>query len=72
MELQCEMCTAKMPRKGKLVEIGGRCFLGSASILFDTAVKGTHWIDPGILLGLFYEYGKDKHAGARKGSIPGI
>jgi hypothetical protein len=25
----------KMPPKGELVEIGGRCFLGSASILFD-------------------------------------
>jgi hypothetical protein len=31
-------CHAKMPPKIKLVEIGGRCFLGSASILFDTAV----------------------------------
>jgi hypothetical protein len=38
MELPCEICTAKMPPKGELVEIGGRGFLGSASILFDTAV----------------------------------
>jgi hypothetical protein len=42
-----EICTAKMPLKGEL-EIGGRCFLGSASILFDTAVKETHWIGPEI------------------------
>jgi hypothetical protein len=53
MELSCEICTAKMPPKGELVEIGGRCFLGSASMLFDTAVYGTHWIGPEILLGLF-------------------
>jgi hypothetical protein len=37
MELPCKICRAKMPPKGELVEIGGRCFLGSASILFDTA-----------------------------------
>jgi hypothetical protein len=29
-----------MPPKGELVEIGGRYFLGNASILFDTAVWG--------------------------------
>jgi hypothetical protein len=40
MELLCELCTAKMPPKNKLVEIGGRYFLGSASILFDTTVYG--------------------------------
>jgi hypothetical protein len=61
MELPCE-----------LVEIGGRCFLGRASILFDTAVEGTHWIGPGIWLGLFYEYGKDTYAGFGKGSLPSI
>jgi hypothetical protein len=38
MELPCEICTAKMLPKGKLVGIGGRCFLESASILFDAAV----------------------------------
>jgi hypothetical protein len=38
MELPCEIYTAKMPSKSKLIDIGGRCFLGSASILFDTAV----------------------------------
>jgi hypothetical protein len=42
--LPCEICRAKMPPKGELFEIGGRCFLGSASILFDTAVLGAHWI----------------------------
>jgi hypothetical protein len=55
MELPCEICTAKMPPRGELVEIGGRCFLGSVSILFDTAVQETHWIGPGIWLGLLYE-----------------
>jgi hypothetical protein len=45
---------------------------GSESVLFDTAVWGTHWIRPEIWLGLFYEYGKDTHAGFGKGSIPGI
>jgi hypothetical protein len=38
MELPCEICTAKLPPKGELVEIGGKCFLGSASILFDATV----------------------------------
>jgi hypothetical protein len=66
MELPCEICTAKMPPKGEIVEIGGRCFLGS--ILFDTAVQGTHWIGPGIWLGLFYEYGIDTYAGFGKGT----
>jgi hypothetical protein len=61
-----------MPPKSDLVEIGGMCFLGSASILFDTAVYGTHWIGPGIWLGLFYEYGKDSFAGFGKGWVPGI
>jgi hypothetical protein len=72
MELPYETCTEKMPPKSKLFAIGGRCFLGSASILFDTAILGTHWIGPGIWLSLFYEYGKDTHAGAGKGSVPGI
>jgi hypothetical protein len=50
MELPCKICTAKMPPKSKLIEIEGKCFLESASILFDTAVMGTwsaggaeHW-----------------------------
>jgi hypothetical protein len=47
IELPCEICTAKMLPKSNLVEIGGRCFLGSAFILYDTVVKG-------IWLGLFY------------------
>jgi hypothetical protein len=72
MELPCKICTAKMPPKNKFIEIGGRCFLRSASVLFDTTVKGTHWIGPGIWLCLFYEYGKDTHAGFGKDSIPGI
>jgi hypothetical protein len=38
MVLPCEICAAKMSLMGELVEIGGKCFLGSASILFDTAV----------------------------------
>jgi hypothetical protein len=42
MELPCEICTVKMPPKSKFIEIGGRCFLESASILFDTVVYGTH------------------------------
>jgi hypothetical protein len=50
----------------------GRCFFGSASVLFDTAVYRAHWIRPGVWLGLFYEYGKDTHAGFIKGSITGI
>jgi hypothetical protein len=29
---------AALPPKSKLINIGGRCFLGSASVLFDTAV----------------------------------
>jgi hypothetical protein len=41
-----------MPLKGEFVEIGSRCFLESATILFDTAVWGAHWIGPGIV-----EYG---------------
>jgi hypothetical protein len=61
-----------MPPKGELVEIGGRCFLGSASILFETAVWGTHRISPGIWLGLFYKYGKNTYAGFGKGSVTGI
>jgi hypothetical protein len=32
MELPCKICTAKMPPKSKLNEIGGRCFLGSTSV----------------------------------------
>jgi hypothetical protein len=44
----CKICAAKMLPKSKLIEIGGRCFLGSASVLFDTAVWGTYWIGPGI------------------------
>jgi hypothetical protein len=40
-----------MSTKGEIVEIGGRCFLVSASILFDTAVYGTHCI------GSVLEYG---------------
>jgi hypothetical protein len=48
MELPCEVCAAKMPPKSELIEIGGMCFLRSASVLFDTAVKGTHWIRPGV------------------------
>jgi hypothetical protein len=38
IELPCEIYRAKMPSKSKLIEIGGRCFLGSAFFLFDTAV----------------------------------
>jgi hypothetical protein len=38
MELPCKICTAKMPQKSDFIEISGRCFLESASILFDTAV----------------------------------
>jgi hypothetical protein len=72
MELPCEICATKMPRKGELAEIGSRCFLGSASILFDTSVWETHWIGPGIWLGLFYEYGRDTYSGFRKGLVPGI
>jgi hypothetical protein len=72
MELPCEICTAKMPPKGELVQIGGRCFLGSASILFDTAVYGTYWIGPGIWFSLFYEYGKDTYAGFGKALVSGI
>jgi hypothetical protein len=72
VELPCKICTAKMSPKSKLIEIGGRCFLGSASILFDTAVYETHWIGPGIWLSWFYEYGKDTYAGAGKGSVSGI
>jgi hypothetical protein len=37
MELPCKVCAAKMSPKSELIEIGGRCFLGSASILFNTA-----------------------------------
>jgi hypothetical protein len=55
MELPCEMHP-----KSKLVEIDGRCFLGSAFILFNIAVYGTHWIGPEIWLSLFYEYGKER------------
>jgi hypothetical protein len=62
----------ELPSKSKLVEIGGRCFLGRAFILFDSAVYRTHLIDPGIWLCLFYEYGKDIHAEAGKGSLPGV
>jgi hypothetical protein len=47
MELPCDICLAKMPPKSELVEISGRCFLGSASILFDTTG----------LIGLVLEYG---------------
>jgi hypothetical protein len=63
MELSCEGCATKMPPKSEFIGIGGRCFLGRASVLFDTAVKGTHWIRPGVCSGFFYEYGKDTHAG---------
>jgi hypothetical protein len=38
MELPREVCATKMSPKSELIEIGGRCFLGSASVLFDTAV----------------------------------
>jgi hypothetical protein len=38
-----------MPPKSKLIEIGGKCFLRSASVLFDTAVKG--------LIGSVLKYG---------------
>jgi hypothetical protein len=34
----CHAKYAKMHPKSKLIEIGGRCILGSASVLFDTAV----------------------------------
>jgi hypothetical protein len=61
-----------MPPKSKHVEIGSRCFLDSAFILFDTAVQETHCIGPRIWLGLIYEYGKDTHTGAGKDSILGI
>jgi hypothetical protein len=49
MGLPCEICTAKMPPEGELVEIGGRCFLGSASILFVLLYRG--------LIGSVLEYG---------------
>jgi hypothetical protein len=43
-------CHAKMPPKSKLMEIGGRCFLGSAYVLFDTTLyRG--------LIGSVLEYG---------------
>jgi hypothetical protein len=38
MDLPFEICTTEMPPKCELVEISGRWFLGSASILFDIAV----------------------------------
>jgi hypothetical protein len=55
MELPCEICTAKMPSKSKLIEIGGRCFLGSASMKmakthmlgwkgFGIGHWGLHWV----------------------------
>jgi hypothetical protein len=66
MELPCEICAAKTPPKSKLIEIGGRCFLGSASVLFDTDVTYRG------LIGSVLEYGKDTHAEFGKGSIPGI
>jgi hypothetical protein len=50
MELPCEICAVKTPPKSKLIEISGRCFMRSASVLFDTALgKGSI---PGIALGL--------------------
>jgi hypothetical protein len=52
MELLSEICTAKIPPKGELVETGGICFLGSASILFVILYKGL--------------IGSDTHAGLRK------
>jgi hypothetical protein len=33
MELPCEVYAAKMPPKSELIEIGGRCFLGSACLI---------------------------------------
>jgi hypothetical protein len=42
--------TAEMLPKKKFFEIGGRCFLGSASILFDTVVYR-------VLIGSVLEYG---------------
>jgi hypothetical protein len=44
----CEICTAKMPPKSDLVEIGGRCFLESASCLILLYMG---------LIGLVLEYG---------------
>jgi hypothetical protein len=58
------MCGGKTYPESKFIEIGGRCLLGSTSVLFEW---GT-----GILLGLFYEYGKATHSGFGKGSIRGI
>jgi hypothetical protein len=42
-----------MPSKSRLVEIGGKCFLGSASILFDRAALGLMRCTPnlGVLCG---------------------
>jgi hypothetical protein len=62
MELPCEICAVKTPPKSKLIEIGGRCFMRSASVLFDTALgKGSI---PGIEdcigsdVAAFYRFGQ--------------
>jgi hypothetical protein len=38
MELHAKICAEKMLPKSAFIEICGRCFLGSTSVLFDTAV----------------------------------
>jgi hypothetical protein len=47
------------------------CEICTAMMLLQRVNLLTHWIGPGIWLGLFFEY-KDKYAGFGKGSVPGI
>jgi hypothetical protein len=64
MELPCEICIAKMPPKSNLVEIGGRCFLGSASICLILLYEG--------LIGSVLEFGSVCFTNMAKTHIMGL